>query len=266
MNTIKLPIYRINGLLFLLGLLILALLGQPRLAALQETLQRLVEITTSAPPLVISTEAPAALLLQADALVLPKDNGTAQVTARVRDAQGNPVAGTLVQFQSDLGSVNPTSATTDANGIALTTFQTTGAAGHALVTATVNDFSREAAIQVVNPATSVTTNVLTLDFGAGQLDPGQSATLQAVLRDAAGQPVAGELITLFGSLGEVTPASAMSDANGRVTATYRAGPTGGAGMITALAGVAAKSVTFQVSGSGTPNQPAIRMFLPLVQR
>lgn len=266
MNTIKLPIYRINGLLFLLGLLILALVGQPRLAALAETLQRLAEATTNAPPLVISTEAPALLLLQADALVLPKDNGTAQVTAHIRDAQGNPVAGSLVQFQSALGSVNPASALTDANGVAVTTFQTTGAAGRALVTATTNGLSREAAIQLVNPATSAATNSLSLDFSAGQLTPGQTATIQAVLHDAAGQPVAGELVTLFGSLGAVTPASVMSDANGRVTATYRAGPTGGAGMITALAGVAAKSVTFQVSGSGAPGQQSARSFLPLIRR
>jgi len=266
MNPIKLPIYRINGLLFLLGLLSLALVGQPRFAALQGTLQRLAEITISAPPLVISTEAPALLLLQADALVLPKDNGTAQITARVRDAQGNPVAGTLVQFQSDLGSVNPTSASTDADGIALTTLQATGTAGRALVTATANGLSREAAVQLVNPATSATTNILTLDFGAAQLNPGQTATINAVLHDAAGQPVGGELVTLFGSLGEVTPASAMSDATGRVTATYRAGPNAGAAMITALAGVAARSVAFQVGAADTPGELSNKAFLPLVSR
>ena len=72
---------------------------------------------------------------------------------------------------------------------------------------------------MTTPATSATTNVLTLDFGASQLDPGQTAPISAVLRDSAGQPVAGELITLFGSLGEVTPASLMSDADGHITAS-----------------------------------------------
>lgn len=266
MNTFYQYSYRINALFFLIGLLLVALVGQQRLTTLLATLTSIAEVTTAAPPLVISTEPPAALLLQADALVLPKDNGTAQVTTRIRDAQGNPVAGSLVQFQSALGSVNPASAITDANGVAVTTFQAIGTAGRALVIATTNGLSHEAAIQLVNPATSATTNVLSLDFGANQLNPGQTATIGAVLRDAAGQPVAGELVTLFGSLGEVTPASAMSDANGRVTATYRAGPTGGAGMITALAGVAAKSVTFQVTGSGAPNQPVAKTFLPLVSR
>ena len=58
----------------------------------------------------------------------------------------------------------------------------------------------------------------------------------------------------------------MSDANGRVTASYHAGPTGGAAMITALAGVASKSVTFQVGTPDVPGQQSNKLFLPLVNR
>jgi len=145
------------------------------------------------------------------------------------------------------------------------TFQAGGAAGRPLITATVHGLSREAAIQLTNPATSATTNVLTVDFGS-KVDPGQQAQLSAVLRDSTGKPVAGELITLFGSLGEVTPASAMSDANGRVTATYRAGTNDGVAMITALAGVTAKSVSFQVGTPDTPAQPSPRAYLPIIGR
>lgn len=266
MNTFTQYSYRINALFFLTGLLLLALVGQQRLAALRDTVNNMATVMTNRPVLLSQSGPPALLLLQADALVLPMTNGTAQVTARVRDAQGNPVAGTLVQFQSDLGNVTPASVTTDANGVATTAFQATGTAGRALVTATTNGLNRETAIQLVNPATSATTNSLSLDFGGGQLDPGQTAALSAVLRDSTGQPVAGELVTLFGSLGEVTPASAMSDANGRVAATYRAGPTGGAAMITALAGVATQSVTFQIKGTGAPNPQSAKAFLPLVNR
>jgi hypothetical protein len=70
-------------------------------------------------------------------------------------------------------------------------------------------------------------NVLSLEFPASQLVLGQASTLNMVLRNSAGQPVAGELITLFGSLGEVAPASAISDVNGRIIATYRVGQNGG---------------------------------------
>jgi hypothetical protein len=266
MNTFYQYSYRINALLFLLGLLLLALVGQSRLAALMETLNTMAGATTRAQPMVISGGPPALLLVQADALVLPMTEGSAQVTARVRDAQGNPVAGVTVTFAGTLGSLQPESTFTDANGVAGSTFQATGTAGRGVITAGVHDLTSETAIQLVNPATSLTTNALTLDFGATQLDPGETATLSAVLRNAAGQPVAGELVTLFGSMGEMTPASALSDANGRVTATYRAGPNDGAAMITALAGVASKSVTFQVGTPGTPNQPLHKAFLPVISR
>ena len=266
MNTFTQYSYRINALFFLTGLLLLALVGQQRLTALQDTLNSMATVMTNRPVLLSQSGPPALLLLQADALVLPMTNGTAQVTARVRDAQGNPVAGVTVQFASTLGTLLPEGTLTDANGVARTTFQATGTAGRVDITARVNELSGETAIQLVNPATSATTNSLSLDFGSGQLAPGQTAALSAVLSDSTGQPVAGELVTLFGSLGEVTPASAMSDANGRVNATYRAGPTGGAAMITALAGVATQSVTFQIRGTGAPNPQSAKAFLPLVNR
>lgn len=266
MQTVNLNSHRINRLIFLAGLLLVALLGQQRLALFHSVLDRLAQAPTTHKPALSQAGPPALLLLQADALVLPMMSGTAQLTARVRDAQGNPVAGSAVQFQSDLGNITPASATTDANGVAGAVFQAGGAAGRALVTATTSGLSREAAIQLVNPATSATNNVLALDFGVSQLNPGQEAAISAVLRDATGQPVAGELVTLFGSLGEVTPASAMSDANGRVTATYHAGQNAGPATITALAGVAAQSVTFQVGTPGTPNQATPKTFLPMVHR
>ncbi|MFN8445748.1 MAG: Ig-like domain-containing protein [Caldilineaceae bacterium] len=266
MNTFKLYSYRIPWLLFLLGLLLLALAdrqGWQPLTALRNVTSGAL---TKAAPLEADANPPALLLLQADALVLPMTNGTAQISARVRDARGNPVAGSTVKFQGALGMVNPTSVTTDANGVARATFQAAGHAGRALVTATVNQLSREAAVQLVNPATAATNNGLTLDFAASKVDPGQTVSVHAVLRDAAGQPVAGELITLFGSLGEVTPASVLSDANGNVSAAYHAGQSVGRAMITALAGVASKSVNFQVGDLSNPEQPALKTFFPIISR
>jgi hypothetical protein len=100
-----------------------------------------------------------------------------------------------------------------------------------------------------------------------KLDPGQQINVSAILRDGAGQPVTGELVSFFGSLGEVTPASAVSDENGRVSFTYRAGAIPGQAMITALAGYAAHSVAFQVGEIQGPGQPgAERLFLPVISR
>lgn len=266
MNTFKRYSYRINEILFLLGLLLLALAQRQGWQPFTVFQDHATGAVTKAASLEVAANPPALLLFQADALVLPMTNGTTQLTARLRDAQGHPVAGTLVTFQSALGSVTPASATTDANGVASTTFHTSGQAGHALVTATVGGLAREAAIQVVNPATNAVSNGLTLDFTASQIDPGQSKTFHAVLRNSAGQPVAGELVTLFGSFGEVTPASALSDANGQVTATYHAGKNAGYAMITALAGVTTKSVAFQVGTLEIPDQPTHKAFLPIIRR
>ena len=98
MNTFKLTSYRIPWMFFLLCLLLLALAErqgwQPLAALRNDTTGAL----TRAAPLASEAKPAALLLLQADALVLPMTTGTAQITARVRDAQGNPVAGSTVKF------------------------------------------------------------------------------------------------------------------------------------------------------------------------
>lgn len=258
---------RLSSLIMLIGLFSLALAGQRWLWPALQTLQSANRTaTTTSQPLVIDAGPPALLLLNADALVLATENGATQVTARVRDAEGKPVAGAAVNFSSAQGSVAPTDAVTDAAGVAVTSFTAGGAQGQAVVTAAVNGLTRDAAIQIVKPNSDATAHTLALDFGATNLDPGQEAAITAVLRDAAGQPVAGELVSLFGSLGEVTPASAMSDDNGRITASYRAGNAPGQAMITVLAGYASQSVEFQVGEQTAPQQPEHLIFLPAVSK
>ena len=50
--------------------------------------------------------------------------GTWTVSARVEDASGNGLAGSTVTFSSNVGSVSPTTATTDSTGSATTTLNT----------------------------------------------------------------------------------------------------------------------------------------------
>ena len=227
------------------------------------------EPSTAQQPLVIEAGSPVLLLLNADALVLTINGDATPLTVRVRDEVGRPVPGVEVRFQSDLGAVTPATATTDAAGQVSASFTAGGEAGQAVVTAQANGLTQQTAIQIVKPNSDATTHQLALEFGSGKLEHGQQATLSAVLRDAAaGQPVVGELVSLFGSLGEVTPASAMSDANGRVTATYRAGAAPGRAMITVLAGYTSQSATFQVGELPTqPTEPQVhKLFLPVVSR
>ncbi|RIK33626.1 MAG: hypothetical protein DCC55_34600 [Chloroflexi bacterium] len=198
---------------------------------------------------------PAVLLLNTDALVLTAGEGETTVRVRVRDAIGRPVPGATVTFTGEGGSLNPTSATTDANGAAAVTFSAGSAAGQATILATVNELTRQAAVQIVKPNSSALGHTLSVSSSTARLDPGQQGSFTFTLRDAAGQPVAGELVSLFGSLGEMTAASALSDANGRVTATFRAGSAEGQAMITALAGYASVSVTVQIGDTTNPDQP-----------
>jgi hypothetical protein len=159
--------------------------------------------------------------------------------------------------------VAPANALTDANGVVTATFTAGAVEGQAVITAAVNDLAREAAVQVVKLHSNSTTHTLSLELGASKLDPDQQMNLTAILHDGAGEPLAGEVISVFGALGEVSPASAVSDANGRASFTYRAGAVAGQAMITALAGYAAQSATFPL---GTVAGPEQRLFLPLVAR
>ncbi|RIK31089.1 MAG: hypothetical protein DCC55_36715 [Chloroflexi bacterium] len=259
---------RISTLIVLVGWLSILVAGYALWASLGTLSQNLHPAATTNQPLATNSGPPALLLFNADALVLTLNGATTPLTVRVRDEVGRPVPGVEVRFQSDLGTVAPASATTDAAGQASATFTAGGVAGQAVVTAQLDGLTQQTAIQIVKPGSDATTHKLALEFGPGKLEHGQQATLSAVLRDASGQPVAGELVSFFGSLGEVTPASAMSDASGRVTATYRAGNIPGQAMVTALAGYSSQSATFQVGE--VPTQPGDpqrhELFLPVVSR
>lgn len=209
---------------------------------------------------------PATLLLDSAALVVPLNGGSSQLTTRVRDAAGQPVAGVVVQFTSQQGTLTPTDATTDAQGLATTQFTAGGTVGQALISAQVATLSRQAAIQIIKPHGAATEHSLTLTIANNVLDPGQQITVNAQLRDGTGAPVRGELISFFGALGSVTPASAGSDANGTVSFTYRAGNQAGQALLTALAGYATATTTVQVKGTANNPDGDYHIYLPAITR
>lgn len=271
MSTITSNQIRIAALILLVSLLSLAAAAQRQL---MDSLHNLAAggatSWTLSQSLTSDAGAPALVLLNADALVLAMNGGTTTLTARARDEVGKPVPGVEVHFQSDRGSVTPARATTDAAGLVRATFTAGGQPGQAVITAQANGIAQQTTIQIAKPNSDAAKYKLALEFGATKLDPGQQATFSAVLRDASGQPAAGELVSLFGSLGEVAPASVMSDANGRVSASYRAGNAPGQAMITVLAGYATQSVAFQVGDLATPTPTGTgdehSLYLPLVTR
>jgi adhesin/invasin len=263
--------HRISYFIFLIGLFSVGLTGQRVWSSWLPSLTQTATTMTSALPVpVVAAGPPALLLLNTDALVAPINGGVATLTARVRDAEGKPVAGVAVNFASEHGTLSPATASTDAQGMASTTFTAGGTPGQAIVTATAGNFTQTAAIQIVKP-NSDAPKALAVEIGSRQIPTGQQTAVTIRLRDAAGQPVAGELVTFFGALGTVTPASAVTDAQGRATANFQAGTIAGQALITALAGSASQSISIQVGDQVMPPPPpgsgdTHSIYLPVVTR
>ncbi len=192
---------------------------------------------------------PASLILITDAIVLPTGDGQAIVTAMVRDQVGQPVAGVDVQFTSNLGDMLPATATTNADGVAASTFTAGEVPGQATVIVECSGLTQTVLFQLGGAQQDI--GSLTLETDVDQLMPGERASVTATLRDQAGDPVSGELVIFFGSLGQMSPASSLSDGSGGVTATFTAGSDPGQATITVLAGYASSSVNVQVQASST---------------
>jgi adhesin/invasin len=207
---------------------------------------------------------PGSLLLSADAIVLPADSGSTLLTAIVRDADGQPVAGVDVRFDSEAGDLSPANATTGIDGFAVVTFTAGSTPGQAVITAEVGDLNQQVVLQINGSQHDETAHTLRLEVDVDVLEAGQQVSVAANLLDASGQPIGGKVVTFFGSLGEVVPASALSGADGRVTATFRAGNVPGQARISALAGYASASGPLQIEAPVTPPPGGHVAYLPLV--
>jgi uncharacterized protein YjdB len=141
-----------------------------------------------------------------------ESNQTVQLTATLRDAAGNPLSGRVVTWTSS----NTAAATVSASGLV-----TGKAAGSATITATSEGQSGTSAITVSAPVPVATVEVTP---ASATVDEGKTVQLTATLRDAAGNPLSGRVVTWTS---DNTTAATVS-ANGLVTAK-----TAGSATITA---------------------------------
>lgn len=151
-------------------------------------------------------------------------NAAQNVTVRFISG-GLPIAGRQVTFSTTRGSVAPASVTTDSEGRASTTV-TSATSGPATVLAQVS--SAQASLPLVFVANSASS--LALQANPGAVPPNAAGStlnqsaLQAVVRDSAGNPVAGQVVNFTaitdGSNGTISPGSGVSDANGTVVAQF----------------------------------------------
>jgi hypothetical protein len=197
----------------------------------------------------------------ADPLTVTAD-GTASstITVTLNDASGNPVEGkvvTLTQLPAGGSTISPASGTSTALGI---------------VTFTVTSTSTgQVSYQATGDGVEITTTT-TVTFVPGPVDANQStvvadptsaladgtatSTITVTLRDANGNPVPGQTVTLTQSpdAGSViTGPSGLSDPQGVVTFTATSTTTG---LVTYTASVATTTITATTTVQFTGRAPA----------
>lgn len=180
----------------------------------------------------------------------------ATVTASVKDANGAAVTGQVVKFTSGgLGTFSPSSALTDANGLAVVSLSpatpTTTGADLAVATVTFNGVALPASqgfqVAITNADLILTTSSSSIaDSGSGAV----VVTVKAI--DANRNTVAGVPVALTVDAGAViTGAAPTTDSTGTVTATVTTGADLSNRLITvtATSGSVVRTATIQVNGA-----------------
>lgn len=177
-----------------------------------------------------------------------------EVRVRFRSS-GTGVGGETVNFSTTRGTVSPASVTTDVNGEAAVTI-TSSTAGPATVTAQTSSGALTS-VAVLYTAATPDNVVLQINPGAVPPNPAGSsanrAQLQAVVRDAAGNPVKGRTVNFTlvedTSGGRLSTGIGVTDANGTVIDSFVPGP----------ASTAADGVRIRAAVAGTGIQNEARM-------
>lgn len=229
------------------------------------------------------------IILTASTNALPA-NGTTDISAQVLEAAGTPPhSGTLVNFTTTLGVVEPSEARTDISGRAVVKFHATGVNGNATIVA-----SSGGATTGTNGAIKIsigTAAVGSVRLGANPATVsgnGGVATLTAGVVDINGNVLASVPVSFSTTAGSLGSSLVNTDANGiaetRLTTSVQAtvtatvgvqtpatggtGGTGGTGTGGSTSGQASATVTVNVnplptvsitppSGTLTANSPIV---------
>ena len=207
-----------------------------------------------------------------DSTTIRGSTGPVRFTAQVRNAAGLAVAGQVVNFASPGGvlRLSPVSALTDATGVATTSVvpvdPTVGVA-ETLVASTPIDgrtLQSQVNVQVIGePAVAPRSATLALAVSAAEVTAATPATVTATVRDAGGLPVAGVVVGLTtsrGNLGQLAAGSVLTDANGqaRVTLSVAAGGLTGADDLLGTATVGTATLQARVGFNVTGAVPTLQ--------
>ncbi|MDQ9215508.1 Ig-like domain-containing protein, partial [Escherichia marmotae] len=169
---------------------------------------------------------------------------TVSYTLTLKTTDGKPLSGKNVTFTTTTGQLSRTQGTTDQNG-QLSVQLTSTRAGQAVVNASVDGTTISAApVTFENHLDSAIVVNKTSAVADGQ----DSIILTAVIRDAAGIPVAGQAVTWHTDNGQFTQQDAVTNAAGAASATLTSTQAGNAQVSLSLNGttttVSAPRVSF----------------------
>ncbi|HFP4036869.1 TPA: inverse autotransporter beta domain-containing protein [Escherichia coli] len=166
------------------------------------------------------------------------------LTAVIRDAAGNPVAGQAVTWHTDNGQFTQQDAVTNAAGAASATLTSTQA-GNAQVSLSLNGTT-----DTVNAPRVSFTEQLHLTLQAGKTtavaDGNDSITYTLNVRDAAGQPMKDKAVQWTTDLGTLSSPQGTTSAQGEATVTLTSTQAGQAVVNATVDGkqISAQPVTF----------------------
>lgn len=185
--------------------------------------------------LAILSNVGALALTAAQPSLIANGNDSTTLTARVTDANGNPVRNATVQFRTSKGSLTPASGmvTTDSTGVATAQVRADTRAGSVAVSAVLSGaggalLTASAALQFVAdvPAT------VTAMASPAAVAPGATTSITVVVLDANRNAVPNQNLTVSqptnASGGTPSAFALTTDASGRATLSYTAGSSSGA--------------------------------------
>jgi hypothetical protein len=196
------------------------------------------------------------LTLAVNPVTIVSSVGSATATATLRRANGTPDPGARIQFNTTLGSFNPSAATTDGNGVASSTLTGDGRIGTAKVTAFSGAvMATEVDVTVGSPAALITLQATPSTIGQG----GGNIDLVALVRDAQGNPVPGSPVSFTAQAGTLKSRGQFvsSDSSGAardvltVTAADLTNQTGNSFNV-GVQGSTGSAVTFAVNIARAP--------------
>ncbi|MDQ6717666.1 MAG: Ig-like domain-containing protein [Gemmatimonadota bacterium] len=194
----------------------------------------------------------------------PAAGSSNNVGVKVVDQFGNGIAGTVITFSvsSGGGAFTPATATTDASGVATTSFKLGNTVGANTATASGVGLAGSpvtfSAISVAGAAASVAKVV---DLPPSPI-AGSSNTVSVKVIDALGNPVVGTGVTfaVAAGSGSVSPASVNTDASGVAVASFKMGSSPGVNSVIATAiGLTNSPISFTTTSVVGPASNVVKI-------